>query len=401
MKYLALDSLIEKPISGEWGTGDGDINVIRSANFTNHGRINFDKIVARNIPDDKVRTKKLQEEDIIIEKSGGSPTQPVGRVVFFDKKGTYLCSNFTSILRPLKQYVAPKYLHYILFCNHKFGFVEKYQNKTTGIINLQLPKYLKNTKIPLPPLAEQQKIASILDAADSLRQKDQQLIEKYTALSQSLFLEMFGDPVSNPKKWAIKAFGNSLIDIVGGKSVGGEQRQIKDNEKAVLKISAVTTGIFNSLEYKVVEDFEVPDILVHPLKGDLLFSRANTRELVGATCIVDEDYEYLFLPDKLWRLDLKLEMVCNWYLRFLLTHDGFRENLRKVATGTSGSMLNISKAKLKQLKILLPPIELQNQFAERIQLIEAQKKQAQASLEKSAALFNSLLQRAFKGELTA
>jgi type I restriction enzyme S subunit len=58
MKYLALDSLIEKPISGEWGTGDGDINVIRSANFTNHGRINFDKIVARNIPDDKVRTKK-------------------------------------------------------------------------------------------------------------------------------------------------------------------------------------------------------------------------------------------------------------------------------------------------------------------------------------------------------
>jgi len=84
-----------------------------------------------------------------------------------------------------------------------------------------------------------------------------------------------------------------------------------------------------------------------------------------------------------------------------LTHEGFRENLRKVATGTSGSMLNISKAKLKQLKIPLPPITLQNQFAERIQSIETQKQQAQASLEKSEALFNSLLQRAFKGELTA
>ncbi len=259
---------------------------------------------------------------------------------------------------------------------------------------------LSRVTIPLPPLAEQQKIASILDAADSLRQKDQQLIEKYNALSQSLFLEMFGDPETNSMAWDITALGKTLIDIVGGKSVGGEQRQIIDGEKAVLKISAVTTGVFNALEYKVVESSEVPETLVHPLKGNLLFSRANTRELVGATCIVDDDYEYLFLPDKLWRLDLQSNMVSNWYLRFLLTHEGFRENLRKVATGTSGSMLNISKAKLKQLKIPLPPIELQNQFAERILAIEVQKLLALASLKKSEALFNSLLQRAFKGELT-
>jgi type I restriction enzyme, S subunit len=276
-----------------------------------------------------------------------------------------------------------------------------YKRFAGGGLQINLGKAdLLSVEIPLPPLAEQQKIASILDAADSLRQKDHQLIEKYTALSQSLFLEMFGDPETNSMAWDITALGKTLIDIVGGKSVGGEQRQITVGEKAVLKISAVTTGIFNALEYKVVESSEVPETLVHPLKGNLLFSRANTRDLVGATCIVDDDYEYLFLPDKIWRLDLQSNMVSNWYLRFLLTHEGFRENLRKVATGTSGSMLNISKAKLKQLKIPLPPIELQNQFAERILAIEAQKLLALASLEKSAALFNSLLQRAFKGELT-
>jgi type I restriction enzyme S subunit len=259
---------------------------------------------------------------------------------------------------------------------------------------------LGKIKIPLPPLPEQQKIASVLDAADSLRQKDQQLIEKYTALSQSLFLDMFGDPVNNPKGWSITALGNSLVNIVGGKSVGGEQRQINDKEKAVLKISAVTTGVFNALEYKVVDNADLPETLVLPRKGNLLFSRANTRELVGATCIVDKDYDYLFLPDKLWRLDLKSKVISNWYLRYLLNHEGFRENLRKVATGTSGSMLNISKAKLNQLKIPQPPITLQNEFEERIQAIEAQKQQAQASLHKSEDLFNSLLQRAFKGELT-
>lgn len=260
---------------------------------------------------------------------------------------------------------------------------------------------LEQIKIPVPPLAEQRKIAAILDAADSLRQKDQQLIDHYTTLSQSLFLEIFGDPVTNPMGWEKLPFGESLNDIVGGKSVGGEDRLIRENEIAVIKISAVTSGVFKSTEYKVVDRNELPEVLVHPQKGDLLFSRANTREMVGATCIVDKGYEHFFLPDKIWRLDLKPSKASNWYIKFLLSHEGFRENLRKVATGTSGSMLNISKAKLKQLKTPLPPIKLQNQFAERIQAIEAQKQQAQASLEKSNDLFNGLLQRAFKGELTA
>jgi len=316
-----------------------------------------------------------------------------------DKLNDATASTGYCVLRPNKETLNSNYLFYWVQSNL---FVNDMVSKATGANYPAVSdKIIKQSKIPLPHLAEQQKIAAILDAADSLRQKDQQLIDQYNALGRSLFLYMFGDPVVNPKKWSITAFGNSLIDIVGGKSVGGEQRQIKDNEKAVLKISAVTTGAFNSLEYKVVESCELPEILVHPQKGNLLFSRANTRELVGATCIVDKDYEYLFLPDKIWRLDLKLDMASNWYLRFLLTHEGFRENLRKVATGTSGSMLNISKAKLKQLKIPLPPVTLQNQFAERIQSIEAQKQQAQASLQKSEALFNSLLQRAFKGELTA
>jgi len=262
-------------------------------------------------------------------------------------------------------------------------------------------KHLKKAKIPLPPLDEQKKIAAILDAADALRQKDAQLIAKYNDLSQSLFLDMFGDPVTNPMGWKSTPFEKCLNDIIGGKSVGGDEHPIKDGEKAVLKISAVTSGYFNCLEYKVVEAANIPDTLILPYKGDLLFSRANTRELVGATCIVDADYSYLFLPDKLWKLDLMENRASAEYIRFLLTHEGFRSNLKKVATGTSGSMLNISKTKLKALKVPLPPITLQNQFAERIQAIEVQKQQAQAALQKSEDLFNSLLQRAFKGELTA
>jgi len=307
------------------------------------------------------------------------------------------CAN-VILIRPKKELLDVGFLNHYLQSNLvQQQLLKRQVGSAQSVVNT---KVLKSWKIPLPPLAEQKKIAAILDTADRLRQKDAQLIAKYNALSQSLFLDMFGDPVSNPMGWDTIHFGECLNDIIGGKSVGGEVRTIKDGEKAVLKISAVTLGHFDCLEYKVVEGCNVPNVLVFPNKGDLLFSRANTRDLVGATCIVDADYAHLFLPDKLWKLDLIMDKASAWYIKFLLTHDGFRNNLKKVATGTSGSMLNISKGKLRALSIPLPPITLQNQFAERIQAIEVQKQQAQASLQKSEDLFNSLLQRAFKGELT-
>jgi type I restriction enzyme S subunit len=295
----------------------------------------------------------------------------------------------------------PDYLKYFLLSD---SFHSQFMNTVSGVGGSLLranPSRVASIAIPVFSLAEQKQIAEILDAADSLRQKDQQLIEHYTALSQSLFLDMFGDPVTNPMMWSTSLLGECLLDIVGGKSVAGEERAIRRGEKAVLKISAVTTGLFNSIQYKVVERNQIPEVLVHPRKGDLLFSRANTRELVGAVCIVDADYDDLFLPDKLWKLQLSPDVVTNQFVRFLLTHDGFRGNLRKVATGTSGSMLNISKDKLRKLSIPLPPVDLQNQFATRIDIIEQQKQQAQESLAKSEDLFNSILQRAFTGKMMA
>ena len=128
-------SVIEKPISGEWGTGEGDIRVLRTTNFTNDGTLNLTEVVRRSIPSSKVDKKKLKKGDIIIEKSGGSPTQPVGRVVhFLEEDHLYLCNNFTSVLRP-RSSVNARYLFWCLFNAHNSGSTLRYQNKTTGIIN--------------------------------------------------------------------------------------------------------------------------------------------------------------------------------------------------------------------------------------------------------------------------
>lgn len=254
--------------------------------------------------------------------------------------------------------------------------------------------------IPLPPLPTQQKIAAILDAADMHRRKTRALIDKYDELAQSLFLEMFGDPVRNVKGWEIKNFGDFVINIKAGASYGGEQGSfLKNDELGVLKVSAVTWGIFNAAEYKIVKKKEVKSSIITPKKDDLLFSRANTKELVGATCIVDADYPNLFLPDKIWKIEINEQYLNKRFVHFLFRNKNFRGVLTRNATGTSGSMLNISMGKLKDLDFFYPPISLQNQFAQHIQTIEAQKAQAQKALEKAEELFNSLLHRAFKGEL--
>lgn len=98
------------------------------------------------------------------------------------------------------------------------------------------------------------------------------------------------------------------------------------------------------------------------MKGDLLFSRANTREYVGATALVDEDYPNLFLPDKLWKLVFK-ETVHPVFAKHFLSHPSTRKALSEMSTGTSGSMYNISMDKLRSLKIIVPSRSAQEQFA--------------------------------------
>lgn len=257
---------------------------------------------------------------------------------------------------------------------------------------------LENIEIPLPNITTQQKIANILDKADELRQYNKQLVEKYDALTQSLFLDMFGDPVKNEKVWELKKLRAGIKNLQSGLSLSGEERLVENDEIAVLKISAVTSGFFKNTEHKVVNKSDITKPLIFPKKGDLLFSRANTKEKVGAVAVVDKDYSNLFLPDKLWRIDTN-DFLNNLFLKNILSHQGFRYNIEKVATGTSGSMLNISMQKFYNIEAPFPPISIQNQFAERVQIIENQKQQAQEALEKSEALFQSLLQKAFKGEL--
>ena len=259
--------------------------------------------------------------------------------------------------------------------------------------------FLKAFEIPLPPLPEQRRIAAILDKADAIRRKRQEAIRLTEDFLRSVFLDMFGDPVTNPKGWPLRPIGSVLRSIDSGWSANGEDRARQPEEWAVLKISSVTTGRFIPDECKVVPRESITRELITPKRGDLLFSRANTRELVAATCLVQRDEPNIFLPDKLWRIVPDEKLTCSEYLKYLLSHPMFRENFTKQATGTSGSMLNVSMAKLRGLEMPLPPIELQKKFAELVwKSLDVQGRVNNSEGEMSM-FFNTLVQRAFRGDL--
>ena len=262
-------------------------------------------------------------------------------------------------------------------------------------------KGLVKVKIPLPPLDQQKQIAAILDVADAYRQKTKALIDKYDALTQSLFLDMFGDPVNNPKGWEIQ----SIVELV------------KD-EKYSLKRGpfggALKKEIFVEEGYLVYEQF-------HALNNDFTMARyfideekynkligfaVKPKDIIiscsgvylGKLAIIPDEAKEGIINQALLKLTLDQSKMRNDFFVFHFKQENFKKTYFDSNRGAG--IPNFPPMKVfKQFPFITPPIKLQNQFSERVKAIEAQKALAQQELEKAENLFNSLLKRAFKGEL--
>jgi type I restriction enzyme, S subunit len=302
------------------------------------------------------------------------------------------------VLRPKTKFLDGKYL---FFWVQTRAFVNDMIAKATGANYPAVSdKIVKSSKIPLPPVPIQKQIAAVLDKADTLRQQCQQMEQELNALAQAVFLEMFGDPIRNPKNWAKKRIKELVKDFIGGKSLASAETEENSGAYRVLKISAVTTGEFKPEESKPLPDDYTPRAEHYVKANNLLFSRANTTELVGATAFVFSSPENLLLPDKLWRFvwhdSDAISQVFYWQL---LSSKGLREQLGKISSGSGGSMKNISKGKLNELEVIYPPIEMQLEYEQTYMQIRHQKQIVSEQLCVLNENFNSLMQSAFKGEL--
>jgi type I restriction enzyme, S subunit len=312
-----------------------------------------------------------------------------------DFEGATASTGFTVLRSDLSK-VSDRYLFYWVQTRY---FVQEMIRQSTGASYPAVSDTIvKAYTIPLPPLEEQKRIAAILDKADAIRRKRSLAIALTDELLRSTFLDMFGDPVTNPKGWRELELNDILIKIDSGWSPKCDSREADSDEWGMLKLGAITWGHYNSLENKALLPETRPRPELEVKSGDLLFSRKNTYELVGASAYVHTTRAKLLLPDLIFRLCLS-ENVDPIYVWQTLSRETMRNELSRLASGSSGSMPNISKARLKKLCIPIPPLELQLKYREIVNKFWQYEADLKENQETSDNLFNSLLQKAFRGEL--
>lgn len=260
---------------------------------------------------------------------------------------------------------------------------------------------IENFEVPVPEEFDNQiRISHLLSKVEGLIAQRKQHLQQLDDLLNSIFLEMFGDPVRNEKGWRKHQFSDLLEDIESGKSPKCEARQADVEEWGVLKLGAITRCRFDEKENKALPKDIAPSLRDEVRAGDLLFSRKNTYDLVAACAYVFKTRPKLLMPDLIFRFSFKQNADVNpIFMWRLFVNDSQRKAIQSLAAGAAGSMPNISKGNLKTVSLALPPLHLQNQFSSIVVKIEAIKSRYQQSLTDLECLFSALSQNAFNGEL--
>lgn len=306
------------------------------------------------IPDDK----KLKANTIFICMSNGSK-QHVGKVAFVEKDMDYAFGGFMGLIVPSPE-VSAKYIFYACQSSAYRSFLSQVGNGI-GITNLRFSD-LEKFEIPIPSIAEQQRIVDELDLLSRIVELKNVQLRTFDELAQSIFYEMFS---TIKERTPLSTY---VTELSAGKSLAGDE----ENQNKVLKTGAVTYDYFRGDDVKNLPLNYQPKEKDLVRKGDLLISRMNTAELVGAVAYVWDVAPKVYLPDRLWRATLteKANPVFLW--KALIQFESKRQ-IRSLASGTSGTMKNISKPKFMSVEVPMVDRCLQDAFADKLKDLERQK----------------------------
>jgi len=251
-------------------------------------------------------------------------------------------------------------------------------------INLSI---LRNLMIPFPPLEVQQQIADVLDRASALIEKRKVQIDKLDLLVKSQFIEMFGDPVTNPKGW-----GNEKLDKVAPPTPYRGEVVTINNKYWLLNLDAIKAQSGEILELKLVDKNEIGNSTVSFSADNVLYSKL--RPYLNKVVNVERSG---YATTELVPLFPEKNKLNKEFLTALLRSDEFVSYINGKVAGAK--MPRVNMVDLRNFKIILPSINLQNQFASFVQQVEAQKSLFQESLTKLELNYKSLMQKCFNGEI--
>ncbi|MDX8150499.1 restriction endonuclease subunit S [Patulibacter brassicae] len=364
----------------------GRTAILRAGNITDRGLALRDLVY---VPSTRVAERqRLRPGDIVIATSSGS-LSVVGKASRVEAPIDAAFGAFLKVLRPRQDRIDPSYFaHY--FQTPAYRHRVSAAAAGASINNLRTAD-LDEVELPLPPLDEQRRIARILDAADDLRVRRRRSINALGQLGEAIV------PTSPPTQAQL---GDLLDRIESGRSPVCETRPAESGEWGVLKLGAVSSSEYRPSENKAMLSAEVPDHDLVVAAGDILLARKNTLELVGTSVFVSSTPPRLLLPDLIFRLVPRTDApVTARYLQAALAQPEVRHQIRRLAGGSAGSMPNISKTRLLTVSIGVPPLEVQKRFDEASEAAGRRLRDAREHLAQLDALFASLQQRAFAGEL--
>lgn len=321
----------------------------------------------------------LYEDDLLISLTGN-----VGRVALLKKE--FLPAVLNQRVACLRLKDSAQYDKSFLYCFLNSDYFEnKCIQSAKGVAQKNMStKWLKEYQIPNLSLVEQKEIAAVLNKISELISARTMQLSKMDKFVKSRFIEMFG-AISEEVPLSYYIGG-----LNAGKSLAGEE----ENPNKVLKTGAVTYDYFDETQIKNLPiDYEPQEN--HRVKaGDVIISRMNTAKLVGAAAYVWDVPEHIYLPDRVWRAEIK-ETANPIFVWQVLIQSSTKESIRRIASGTSGSMKNISKPGLLGIRVVKAPIELQLQFAVFVEQVDKSKLAIQQSLEKLETLKKALMQQYF------
>ena len=330
--------------------------------------------------------KFLRPGDIIIEKSGGSDTKPVGRVVYFDsEENKYLINNFTGLLRVVDQTKwYPRYVFYALFANYSFGGTRQYENKTTGLHNLKLDQYLNSFDIPDVDFQLQHHIADTLDKVSEGIEVCRKMLEKLEVMVQSRFKEMMDSAELGDETTVEKITERVKVGFVGT----CEKYYTDETGIPMIRTGNITNhGIdMRNLKY-VTSEFNKRNMKSQIHNGDLLIARhgsngqASVYEGSEAQCL----NAVVIVPNQ--------TVAKSRFLAELINSPAIKEQINRTLVGSTQNVVNTKS--IANLTIRIPSLKLQEEYESYVEKIDKTKLTIQKILDKMEMEKLALMQEYF------
>lgn len=324
----------------------------------------------------------FDDELVLLAEDGGyfgSKEKPIAYRV----SGKCWVNNHAHVLKP-KEYIDVDYLCYSLMYYDVSKLI-------TGTTRAKLTQgAMRKMLIPVPLLERQKEIAELLDKASALIEKRKEQLAELDRLAESVFYDMFGDPVTNPKGWKKGKIG----DICKSVNYGTSSPASINGRYKYLRMNNITYGgdlDLGDLKYIDVAEKDFEKYVVR--KGDLLFNRTNSKDLVGKTTYFNSD-EDMIIAGYIIRVRITDNMLPVFVSKYLNT-SYMKIHLRGLCKSIIGQA-NINAKELQSIPIYFPPMELQQQFASIIETIDIQKAKVKEALKESEDLFQRLMQDLFK-----